>query len=128
MKFRIQHPIIQPTEIDKRAIKQKKSEKTVSFKQLFQAELENETNLKVSKHAETRMRQRGISLSNETWNKVEKAVQNARNKGVQEAVVLTKKAAFIVSTTNELIITALDRKSPGEHLFTNVDGTILIDE
>lgn len=127
MNFRIQHPVIQPTSLQKQISKPAES-KSHSFNEFLKAELANDTKLKISKHAESRFHERRITLSNETWEKVERAVQNARHKGVKEALVLTNKAALVVSTVNELIITALDRKSAGEHLFTNIDGTIVIDD
>lgn len=127
MNFKVQHPLIQPGPIEKQAHIHKQSTNQ-SFKQLFHAELANGTTLQLSKHAETRMSDRGISLSVEKWNKVENAVKNARQKGVKEALVLTNEAAFVVSTKNELIITALDRQSAGEHVFTNIDGTVVINE
>lgn len=74
------------------------------------------------------MNDRGILLSDEVWNKVENAVKKARHKGVKEALVLTNEAAFVVSTRNEMIITALDRQSAEEHVFTNIDGTVVINE
>ncbi|MFA8437499.1 TIGR02530 family flagellar biosynthesis protein [Pueribacillus sp. YX66] len=128
MNFRIHQPLIQQQSThDTETIKQKNND-AKSFKQLLRTELVNETKLKMSKHAETRFQQRGIALSNETWNKVEKAVDDARTKGVKEALILTNSAALVVSTTNKLIITALDRMSAREHLFTNIDGTVVIDE
>lgn len=127
MNFRIHHPLIQPSSLQKQKIHPAKS-KSHSFNEILKAELNHETKLKISKHAESRFRERGISLTNETWEKVEQAVQHARNKGVKEALILTSKAALVVSTVNELIITALDRKSASEHVFTNIDGTIVIDE
>lgn len=127
MNFKIQYPVIQPNSQQKQLNKLGKSNSN-SFNEIFKAELANDPKLKISKHAKSRFHERGISLSDETWEKVEWAVQNARHKGVKEALVLTNKAALVVSTVNELIITALDRKSAGEHLFTNIDGTIVIDD
>lgn len=125
INFRVQHPPIHPSHAHHQAISKKT--KNNNFKELFKTELTNETNLKISKHAETRFQQRGISLSNEMWKKVENAVEHARTKGVTEALVLTKEAALVVSTKNKLVITALDRQSAEEQIFTNINGTILIE-
>lgn len=124
INFRVQHPPIHPSHAHNQAISKKTKN---NFKELFKTELTNETNLKISKHAETRFQQRGISLSNEMWKKVENAVEHARTKGVTEALVLTKEAALVVSTKNKLVITALDRQSAEEQIFTNINGTILIE-
>ena len=127
MNFRVHQPIIQPSTLEKRPVEQKKATSS-KFQQLFQLEINQKTKLKMSKHAETRIQQRGITITDTLLNKLEKAVNQAQTKGVKEALVLTNEAAFVVSTKNQLVITALDRKSASEHVFTNIDGTIVIDE
>lgn len=102
--------------------------KDATFRELLKNELTKTTHLKFSKHAETRMNERNIHLTNEMWNKVEHAVFQAEQKGIKEALVLTDEAAFVVSTAKKVVITALDRKSASEHVFTNIDGTIVIEQ
>jgi flagellar operon protein len=84
--------------------------------------------LALSKHADSRLKQRGIVIPAETWKEVESKVAQAKSKGVKESLVLLDNAALIVSAKNSTVITAMDRKEAGSQIFTNIDGTIIIDK
>ncbi|MGD6803025.1 TIGR02530 family flagellar biosynthesis protein [Rossellomorea vietnamensis] len=83
--------------------------------------------LSISKHADFRLKQRNISISPQTWKEVESKVALAKEKGVKEPLVLLKNAALIISAKNGIVITAMDRQEAGSQIFTNIDGTIIID-
>ncbi|MGR3763865.1 TIGR02530 family flagellar biosynthesis protein [Rossellomorea sp. NS-SX7] len=85
------------------------------------------TEMQISKHAKARMEQRGISISPQKWEEIGEKVREAKSKGVQESLVLLKDAALIVSARNQTVITALDRQEANSQIFTNINGTILID-
>jgi len=82
--------------------------------------------LKFSAHAQTRLESRGIDLNTEDLAKLQEAVNRARDKGSKDSLILTDKAAFIVSVKNQTVITAVDRDSLKENVFTNIDSTIMI--
>lgn len=103
----------------------KKAEKQTSSS--FQEMLEKESGLKVSKHAEKRLRDRSIELQDEKWNLIHHKVQEAKQKGLDETLVLSKEAALIISAKNSTVITAMDRKEASSQIFTNINGTIIID-
>lgn len=81
---------------------------------------------KISKHAEKRMVERGINLPAHTWQEMIKKVKEAHEKGVDDSLVLTNNAAFVVSAKNETIITAMNREEASDQLFTNIDGAIIL--
>lgn len=83
--------------------------------------------LTVSKHAQLRMNQRNIDIDSTTWLKIESQVQQAKKMGVTESLVLTENAALIVSAKNNTVITALGRKEAASQIFTNINGTILVE-
>jgi len=82
--------------------------------------------LKFSAHAQTRLQSRGIELSPDELVAMRDAVQKASDKGSKESLILTDKAAFVVSVKNNTVITAVDRASMKDNVFTNIDSTILI--
>src|SRR5690625_4540565 len=97
------------------------------FHNLLQKKLSKTTQLKISKHAKERMDHRGIKFSNDEWLTIQKKVEEAKQKGVSDSLVLTEDAALIVSAKNETVITALNRNEARSHIFTNINGTIIID-
>ena len=82
--------------------------------------------LKFSKHAIQRIQERGISLQADEILDLTNAVQSAREKGSKEALILTPKAAFVVSIKNGTVVTAVDRNAASGNVFTNIDSTIVI--
>ncbi len=82
--------------------------------------------LKFSAHAKSRLESRGINLNAEDMMKLQNAVDKVKAKGSKESLILTDQAAFVVSIKNDTVITAVDRESLKENIFTNIDSTIMI--
>lgn len=105
------------------------STKVVSPKQSFLQHLHEasiNTDLKVSKHANQRLQERDIYISEAEWKIVSDKVSEARSKGVNDSLVLMEQAALIVSAKNATVITAMNRTEAKDQLFTNIDGTIVL--
>ncbi|MCK1996159.1 flagellar protein [Psychrobacillus psychrodurans] len=96
-----------------------------SFLQQLQ-EASTKSELKVSKHANQRLQERNINISEAEWQIVSEKVSEARSKGVNDSLVLMDQAALIVSAKNSTVITAMDRIEARDQLFTNIDGTIVL--
>ncbi|XQY93515.1 TIGR02530 family flagellar biosynthesis protein [Metabacillus sp. HB246100] len=96
------------------------------FKSLLETELTSQK-LKISKHAQTRLTERKITLSDETWSQIEKKISEARRKGVQDSLVLVNEAALIINDINNTVITAMDRDEARSQMFTNISGAIIMD-
>ncbi|MEH6990695.1 TIGR02530 family flagellar biosynthesis protein [Cytobacillus firmus] len=116
-------PVITPKENAVQSSKQLKN----TFSAHLQTALQTESQLIVSKHAKQRLQQRGIDISAERWGQIEEKVQEAKHMGVKESLVLLKDAALIVSAKNNTVITAMDRKEAQTQIFTNINGTIILD-
>lgn len=97
------------------------------FKQLLQTQFHKSSELKMSKHAQQRMDLRGIEISAEKWMTIQEKVSEAKQKGIKDSVVITKDAALIVNAQNDTVITVLNREEAQSQIFTNINGTILID-
>ncbi|OFZ78307.1 MAG: hypothetical protein A2583_02375 [Bdellovibrionales bacterium RIFOXYD1_FULL_53_11] len=82
--------------------------------------------LKFSAHAAQRLSDRKIAMDQQTMARVSHAVDKAAAKGVEDTLILTDKAALIVSVKNRTIITAMDRGSMSGNVFTNIDGAVIV--
>jgi flagellar operon protein len=82
--------------------------------------------LKFSAHATQRLRERQISFDPETMSRMNEAINKADAKGVQDTLVLTDKAALIVSVPNRTVVTAMDKNNLNGNVFTNIDGAVII--
>lgn len=96
-----------------------------SFQEILQG-IENKEELKFSKHAIERLRVRNINLTKAEITKLDGAIQKAKQKGVDEALILMDNKAFIASVKNRTIITAASDDQLKDNIFTNIDGAVII--
>lgn len=82
--------------------------------------------LKFSAHATSRLASRGIEVGAEQMRKLGEAVDKAASKGLDDTLILTKDAAFIVSVRNRTVVTAMDRSQMEGNVFTNIEGAIIV--
>jgi len=95
-----------------------------SFKQIFDKELQS---VKFSKHAQQRLDSRNITLNDHDKSKIENAVSMAEKKGSQDSLVLLRDMAFIVNIKNRTVVTAMDKESMSQNVFTNIDSAVVAD-
>ncbi|MDZ5473477.1 TIGR02530 family flagellar biosynthesis protein [Bacillus sp. 31A1R] len=98
-----------------------------SFGMHFQNAIHSNNKLVVSKHAKERLGQRGIDINNESWKRIEEKIHEAKKMGVKESLVLLKDVALIVSAKNNTVITAMNREEASSQIFTNINGTIILE-
>lgn len=82
--------------------------------------------IKVSAHASERLNNRNINLSQKDLKSINSAMDKAEVKGAKEALILYNDLALIASVKNRTIITAIDKSSMEEKIFTNIDSAIII--
>ncbi|MCM3594296.1 flagellar protein [Metabacillus idriensis] len=103
------------------------TEVKTAHKPTFQELLNDEhSSIKISKHAKQRMSDRGIVVEEHQWSKMKEKMSEARSKGVNDSLVLLEQAAFIVNVKNNIVITAMNRKEANDQIFTNINGTIIL--
>lgn len=99
----------------------------ISFQEILQETADSERtlaqNLRFSKHANERLLNRNINLSAEQMERLETGTSKAREKGIQESLVMIDNLAFIVNIKNNTVITAMDDSS--DSIFTNIDGAVI---
>ena len=98
----------------------------------FAAELQsalkpNSEGLTISKHARQRLEQRGINIDEARWDQIGEKIKEAKSMGVKDSLVLVDDTALIVSAKNNTVITAMNRAEATAQIFTNINGTILMD-
>ncbi|NLW00688.1 MAG: flagellar biosynthesis protein [Clostridiales bacterium] len=98
----------------------------IDFKNILQDAISQEKSVKFSKHAQERLSQRSISLSNTEIDKINTAVEKARAKGVKDSLILIGNLAFIVNIPSKTVVTAVDGENIRDNVFTNIDGAVLL--
>ncbi len=95
----------------------------VSFEEILRQKAKPE--LKFSKHATMRLMDRNIQLSAEQSERLETGVTRAREKGINESLVMVDSLAFIVNVPNKMVVTAMDGQESAKYVFTNIDGAVI---
>lgn len=85
-----------------------------------------ESGLKFSKHADLRLAQRNIALTEEQLQRLNEGAKKAGEKGINESLVIMDDLTFIVNVKNSTVVTAMDMESSKENVFTNIDGAVII--
>jgi flagellar operon protein len=57
---------------------------------------------------------------------VKDAIGKLRAKGGQNSLIVSDKAAYIVDVKNNKLVTAVDKGSMSENIFTKIDSTMFI--
>ena len=85
-----------------------------------------QTKVKFSKHANERLRDRQIDLSDQQLAKLDDTVERMAEKGARESLIYMNDMAFLVSVKNRTVITAMDGTSAKENIFTNIDSAAIL--
>ncbi len=99
---------------------------SLAFERALQKELEKSQGLKISAHAEKRLKERNIVLEREDLTRIGRAVSQAEAKGSRESLIIYGDLALVASVRNKTVVTAIDGKSAGEHVFTNIDSAVIV--
>lgn len=100
-----------------------------SFQQVLQAKRTDYARTQkvfFSKHANERLHSRNIQLTETQLERLNTGVEQARSKNINESLVMLDNLAFIVNVSNNMVITALDQGGDANHVFTNIDGAVII--
>jgi len=82
--------------------------------------------IRLSQHAQERLRSRGITLSETDMKKLAGAVDDVAQKGGKDSLIMMGDAALVVSIKNRTVVTAMDRQGMRGNVFTNIDSAVVI--
>ncbi len=105
---------------------QKKNHNGLSFSELLKGKqsAEKTKELTFSKHANERLANRNIDLTDDQYQRLETGAKKAGEKGINESLVMIDNLAFIVSVKNNTVITAVNDGE--DRIFTNIDGAVIM--
>lgn len=83
----------------------------------------NNASVRFSKHANERLSTRNINLDNAQMARLEKGMSKAKEKGMQDPLVMVDNIAFIVNIKSNTVVTAVN--DVNEAVFTNIDGAVI---
>ncbi|NLO38583.1 MAG: flagellar biosynthesis protein [Ruminiclostridium sp.] len=120
-------PIIQapPVKTGSEVQNRPKTQPSGSFANILQDKLDKD--VKISKHAQTRMELRKVNLTEAQREKLASAIDKANAKGVRDTLIVMERMAFVVNVKNRTVITAMNSTEMRENVFTNIDGAVFAD-
>ncbi|MCO4752982.1 MAG: hypothetical protein KC478_00800 [Bacteriovoracaceae bacterium] len=80
----------------------------------------------ISSHAAKRLEERKINFDGSEYLKIKEAMTKLRAKGGKDSLVITDQAAYIVDVKNNKVVTAVDKGSMNENVFTKIDSTVFM--
>lgn len=83
-----------------------------------------EEQLTFSKHANLRLQSRNIDLSKAQIERLNDGVRIAKEKGINDSLVMMDDMAFIVNVPNNTVVTALGDSD--NKVITNIDGAVIV--
>lgn len=100
-----------------------KSGSSTPFARVLEQKLTGQP-VRLSQHAQERLRSRGITLSEADMKQLEGAVDSVAQKGGKESLIMMGDAALVVSVKNRTVVTAMDRQGMKGNVFTNIDSAV----
>lgn len=101
------------------------SSKSSEFSKLLQDEI-SKGDLKISKHADQRLKSRNINLSKNDWKDINIAIDNAKTKGIKNSIVIKDEVSLIVNIPSKTVISAMAKGIKEQQIYTNIDGAIVL--
>lgn len=84
------------------------------------------TAVRFSRHAEERIRARGIQITPTELERLGQAIDDAAARGAKDSLVLSPGLAFVVNVPSRTVVTALGSDQTRGHVFTNIDSAVVL--
>lgn len=79
-----------------------------------------------SKHAAQRIATRSIDLSCGRMERLNEGIRLAREKDIEDALIMVDNAAFVVNAKSQTVITAVGKTDMKGKVFTNIQGAVIV--
>ena len=111
--------------------KVQQTEKNVNpneFSSLLQETIEAQQpqGIKLSVHAAKRLQDRNMEVDSAELKKIQSGIDKLALKGGSDSLLMTSKGAYIVDVPKRTIVTAIDKDSISENVFTKIDSTVIL--
>lgn len=123
---RMRMPVVTGVPTSPEAVRSSQPQTGTSFRDVLEQEAQKTTELSFSRHAAGRVAERGIEISRTGMERLEEGLRMAREKGLNDTLILMDGSAFIVSVQNGTVITAMPSQELNGRVFTNIDGTVIL--
>ena len=123
---RMRMPVVTGVPTSPEAVRSSQPQTGTSFREVLEQEAQKITELSFSRHAAGRVAERGIEISRTGMERLEEGLRMAREKGLNDTLILMDGSAFIVSAQNGTVITAMPSQELNGRVFTNIDGTVIL--
>jgi len=110
------------------ALRETKAAKPIQgggFGKVFENALHRQETVNFSKHANMRLNDRKITLTDNQLSRVEAGLNRAYAKGIRDSLVLVDDVALVVNVKSKTVITAMDAEKQ-ENVFSNIDGAVIV--
>lgn len=119
-----QHPVEPLKPGPKKQVRSDNNQKS-NFEQVLDKSI-SRNEIKFSRHAQERLKARNIEMSDKDIERLNSAMDRARQKGSRDSLVLMNDVALVVSIKNNTVVTAVDGESIKENVFSNIDSAVII--
>ena len=123
---RMRMPVVTGVPTSPEAVRSSQPQTGTSFRDVLEQEAQKTTEPSFSRHAAGRVAERGIEISRTGMERLEEGLRMAREKGLNDTLILMDGSAFIVSAQNGTVITAMPSQELNGRVFTNIDGTVIL--
>ena len=96
------------------------------FSRVLDEVLESSPTVRFSRHAEERIRSRGIQITPHELDRLNQAVRIAEARGAKDSLVVSGPLSYVVDVPGRTVVTALYGDQARGHVFTNIDSAVVI--
>ncbi len=96
------------------------------FDRVLQSELRSEAPIQFSRHAQDRIRARGIQITPHEMDRLGQAVEMAAQRGAKDSLIVSGPLSFVVDVPGRTVVTALSADQSQGHVFTKIDSAVVL--